>query len=346
MSSQNSEKMTDPKRLTPVISVGHSLQLTDPLETRMDKGFALQTASSGGESVTDSPRSENLKFVVPAKAAELTGLSLSTVKRNCHRGKYTGAQKTLIDGTESWQIPVASLPPHAQEQVLAEFKAAVVSRAVAVVPVLAAPSRELATIETRAMWDAYERSGGVCKSKAEKAFAAVLMFNDLVNQGHTKGEAEQAVMTAHKVSRATLHRHRAATDRHPQSEWLPRLSPKYSGGRPLAELTQAAWDYILAQYLKRTKPRFAVVMEEARIKARENGWVIPSNDAVRSRMEKLPDWMFKQGREGPTALERSQLGVKRNYTGLALHQLWESDGRKSDLWCRWHSGAPFHHRLA
>lgn len=338
MSIQNPEILTAPEQLSPVISRGHSLQLTAPLETRMDQGFALQTVVNSGESVTDSPRSENLKFAVPAKVAELTGLSLSTVKRNCHRGKYTGAQKTLIDGTESWQIPVASLPPHAQAALLAEFKAAVVSRAAAVVPILAAPSRELATIETRAMWDAYERSGGVCKSKAEKAFAAVLMFNDLVSHGHSKGEAEKAVLAAHGASKPTLHRYRNATDGHHQSEWLPRLSPKYKGGRPLAELTEAAWDEIIANYLSQSKPPFAVVMENARIEARQTGWVIPSNDAVWNRIKKLPAWMSIQGRQGPKALERSQPSAKRSYVSLALHELWESDGRKSDIWCLWPDG--------
>ncbi|MDP2094719.1 MAG: transposase domain-containing protein [Hydrogenophaga sp.] len=279
------------------------------------------------------------EFVSPSKLAALLDCAASTVTRQCQSGKFKGAQKTLIDGNESWQIPISSLPPHAQAKMFDEVKAATLARAVDMAPQPPArQGRSLGSTQSRLMFEAYQRSGAVNKERAEAAHAALCMFHDLVKQGYSKGDAEKAVVLAHKVSRATLHRYRAATDGHPVNEWLPRLSPKFKGGRPPVEFTEAAWDYIRAAYLNPSKTPFAVVMENARIRARQNGWVIPSNDAVWYRMCKEPAWVITLGREGPKALERSQPAVKRDYTTLALHELWDSDGRKSDLWCIWPDG--------
>lgn len=188
------------------------------------------------------------------------------------------------------------------------------------------------------MFEEYQRSGAVNKKRAEAAHAVVRMFHDLVGQGYSKGDAEKAVMQAHNVSRATLHRYRAAADGHHVSEWLPRLSPKFKGGRPPVEFTEAAWKHILDAYLSTSEPPFSAVMNDARIRARHAGWVIPSNDAVWYRLSKEPGWLITLGRKGKKALERAQPAVKRDYTTLALHELWCSDGRKLDVWCKWPDG--------
>lgn len=241
MSSQNPRKMADLKQLTPAISAGHLLEVAYPLETRMDKGFSLETLNDCDKSSAYPPRPTIPESVPPAKAAELTGWGLTTIKRHCRDGKFKGAQKTQIDGNDSWQIPVASLPPEAQAQYWMEVKADVVARAASIAPLPpAVQERSLSTAESGLMFDDYQRSGAVNKARAEAAHTALRMFHQLVNQGYSKGDAEKAVIAAHKVSRATLHRYRAATDGHPVSEWLPRLAPKFSAGRPPVEFSEEA----------------------------------------------------------------------------------------------------------
>ena len=338
MNSQNREKMADLSGLNPANPIGQLKNVAYPIETRMDKGFQGELVTISKKQVADPTRPIIAEFVTPAKAAELTDWSLTTVKRHCRDGKFKDARKTMIEGIESWQIPVSSLPPEARAKLATEFKTAIVARAAASTPPAPVVQSNHAAIEVRAMWDAYERSGTINKKRAEKAFAAVRMFHDLVEQGSSKGDAEKAVFTSYGASKPTLWRYRNATDGHHQSEWLPRLSPKYKGGRPPAEITDAALYDILSHYFTTSKQPFAVIMENARIKGRQNGWLIPSNDAVLNQIKKLPDWVSKQGREGPKALERNHPAVKRNYTTLALNELWESDGRSSDIWCLWPDG--------
>lgn len=98
------------------------------------------------------------------------------------------------------------------------------------------------------LWESYERSGAVHKRRAEAAFAAVVAFADLVDNGRSNGEAERAVASHFGVSRATLYRYRNAIKGHPRMHWLPLLAPHYKGGRPCAPFTEAAYAYILGKH--------------------------------------------------------------------------------------------------
>lgn len=339
MNSQNSKKMADLSGFTPATTVGQLQKMAYPLETRMDKGFQGELAAIGEKPMADPPRPIISDFVAPIKASELADWSLTTVKRHCREGKFKGAQKTLIDGTESWQIPITSLPPEAQAKLATEFKAAIVARAAEIAPLpLALPAPGDQSVRTRMMFDEYQRSGRVNKERAEAAHAILTTFEGLRREGYSIGEAEKATMTKHNVSRPTLYRYRNAVDGYPVCEWLPRLSPKFKGGRPTKEFTEDAYTYILGEYLNTSKTPFTVVMVHARALARSKGWVIPSNDAVWNRIKKEPHWLFIAGREGPKALEQSQPPAKRDHTTIGVNEVWFSDGHKVDLFCLWPDG--------
>ena len=108
--------------------------------------------------------------------------------------------------------------------------------------------------------------------------------------------------------------------------------------RPLAPFSTQAYQYILARMLNTSKTPLAVVLNDARKLAVQQGWTIPSTDAVRHRLAQEPDWLWKVGREGEKALERSYPAVERDYSTLGIHELWESDGRRVDVWCIWPDG--------
>ncbi|MDD5478742.1 MAG: DNA-binding domain-containing protein [Rhodoferax sp.] len=268
----------------------------------------------------------------------MTGWGVTTVKRHCREGKFKGVQKMLIDGNESWQIPIASLPQHAQAKYVAEVKAAAVARAAEIAPLPQAPAPVADSVRTRMMFDAYQRSGKVNKERAEAAHAVLTMFEALKRQGYSIGEAEKATLAKHNVSRATLYRHIRATKGYPVCEWLPRLSPKFKGGRPLDECSEEAYAYILGEYLNTSKTPFTVVMVHARALAPSKGWVLPNNSSIWNRIKKEPQWMLIAGREGPKALEQSQPPVKRDHTTIGVNEVWFSDGHKVDLFCLWPDG--------
>ena len=97
--------------------------LGDPGETSLNTGVSGQSVKSDEKFVGDPTPPTIAEFVTPAKAAELTGKGVSTIKRYCDAGKFEGAKKAMVDGVEVWQIPIASLPPHAQAMMIEEARA-------------------------------------------------------------------------------------------------------------------------------------------------------------------------------------------------------------------------------
>lgn len=332
-------KMADLTEKHPAISDTLKTKVADHAQTHINTGHSNEAAKIDVGEMADPHPAIIQEFVTPTKAAELSGDSLTTVKRHCRNGKYAGAKKSVTDGIEAWQIPITSLPIQAQRKMTAEVKAAMLERVEAIAPTIPdTEERKLAPAESRTMWEAYERSGGVNKRRAEAALNALCAFHDLVDAGYSISDAEKAVASSHGVSKPTLWRYRMATKGHNKGYWLPLLSPRYKGGRPPAEFTPEAYEYIRGKHKNTSETPLAVVLENARALALTMGWVIPSYDAVAARLAKEPKWIDILGRKGPKALERSFPAVKRSYTSLELHELWESDGRRADVFCVWPDG--------
>lgn len=343
MIGRKSGKMSDQSQLYQLIYDCDTRSMSDPVENP-DKSTDLvagsqSTASNRRDSLVDPDPLKIPDTVPPSKAAELLSVSIATVKRHCADGKYPGARKVLVDGVEAWQIPVESLPKLAQSKLLKEVKAAMRARAAAQgLPIPDEEKPRLSPAEYSLIWKAYESTGGKHKSRAEAALEALHTFKNAVDSGLPMGDAEKLVWTRHKVSHATLWRYRKATEGHPVMHWLPLLGPRYKGGRPPVEFTEAAYEHIRSRVLTTSAQPLTAIVQEAREMAAANGWVIPSIDAVRDRLKKEPRWAYILGQEGPSALERSYPAVHRSYGELALHQVWESDGRKVDVMCRWPDG--------
>ncbi|MEY4592275.1 MAG: hypothetical protein RIR18_1170, partial [Pseudomonadota bacterium] len=336
-------KMSDRSKNRSLISGAVNCEMSDPPETlektRCNGETGQIITRAVGNALSDPSPVKTPEFVTPSKAVESTGLSVATVKRYCESGKYEGAYKVLKDGVEVWQIPISSLPKPAQMAMLEEVKAASIARCAAMgISLPDENARKFSSAEYSAIWEDYERSGGTNKRRANAAFEARVTFQNLIEGGLNVGEAEREIARRFGVSKATLWRYRKATEGHLQMHWLPLLSPRYKGGRPLAEFSEAAFEYIHARTLTTSGTPYTVIFQEARDLAEKNGWVIPGDDAIRKRLAKEPKWVDTMGRKGPKALERSYPAVRRDYSSLKLHELWESDGRKADVFCVWPDG--------
>ncbi|GAB3266113.1 hypothetical protein GCM10027296_43670 [Chitinimonas naiadis] len=192
--------------------------------------------------------------------------------------------------------------------------------------------------EYRTLWEGYERSNAVSKQRAEKALAALLAFQELQASGIPIGVIEPTVAAQHGITRVTLWNYRRLVKGHPQEHWLPLLAPKYLGRGKQAEFSEPAYEWILARYLSTSAPKGEVIVKEARQEALKHGWHIPSTKTVLRRLAQEPAWLHKLGRQGAAALERSFPAVERDYASLGLHELWESDGRRADVFCVWPDG--------
>ena len=339
MREEKHEKMHDQDKDRSCIYGVHASPLHDQRKSLEITGFSAKNGGSSEEKTHKFGSCNIAQFVAAPKAASLIGCAPSTITRQCKAGKFPGAEKVTVDGVEVWQIPIESLPVHAQSMLRAELAASFRERLAAEgLPIPAPDTPKLTPAEYSIIWEGYERSGATQKRRAEAAHKALLAFHRLCADGFRTGDAEKQVASLYGVSKSTLWRYRQATDGHPEMHWLPLLSPHYKGGRPPVEFTEAAYEHILGQSLNSSGTPLSVIIGDARRQAKEKGWAIPSDDTVRYRLEKEPAWLATVGRIGKKALERSYPAVQRDYTSLKLHELWESDGRQADLFCRWPDG--------
>jgi len=266
------------------------------------------------------------------QVADLLAVHEATVRTNCRKGKYPGAQKQLGNGGEGWLIPVASLPKSAQKthvkKIAAElFGKTGVKELATAVPVV--PDAEYAL-----QWELFERKPGGVKEAAQKALDALLAYCELVDAGMPKETAKKAIAASHGTTRATLHRAISKTLKHPRRHWLPLLCPQWHGGRERAEYTPEAQAFVLALRVQSPQTNLRAIIRVAKKEGQGKDWVFPSEDTVAKRLGEESAWLTG----GMQALERSFPVVERDYASLALNQCWESDGRRADVFCIWPDG--------
>lgn len=110
-------------------------------------------------------------------------------------------------------------------------------------------------------------------------------------------------------------------------------------GRSKTEIPEPAWNFFIANWLSENKPDASVIYKETVKVAKAQNWgILPGYKTFLRRIKDLPENLRILGREGPTALKQKLPHQWRDYTALGFHQLWESDGRKADVSCRWPDG--------
>jgi len=276
--------------------------------------------------------SVSARLLTVTQAADLLAVHEATIRTNCRKGKYPGAQKQFGNGGEGWLIPVASLPKAAQKAHAKKAAAELLNKAHVNEPAEVLPT--VSDAEYALQWELFERKPGSVKDAAQKALDALLAYCELVDSGMPKETAKQAIEASHGAARATLHRAITKTKKHPRRHWLPLLCPQWHGGRERAEYTPEAQAFILALRVRSPETNLRALIRAAKKEGEGKGWIIPSEDTVAKRLGEESAWLTG----GMKALERSFPVVERDYASLALHQCWESDGRRADVFCVWPDG--------
>lgn len=235
MSTQNRVETSTLRGQRVDISTGEIILTSTPSEAFVNKEFLPDSRTDDVQSNVHPSLAMGVDvipgFIDAKKAAGLLSIERRSVIRNCVDGKYPGAKKVPVDGVEVWQIPVGSLPGHAQSMMREEVAATLRERLAAQgLPIPGANETRLSPAEYSIAWENYERSGGTHKRRAMAAQEALLTFYRLRGEGFSVGDAERQVASLHGVSKPTLWRYRQATEGHPQMHWLPLLSPRYKGG--------------------------------------------------------------------------------------------------------------------
>lgn len=194
--------------------------------------------------------------------------------------------------------------------------------------------------EREALWAEFERASTGHQDKARRDFDILCAYSDLERAGVSKGEiiGQLRRKFSKGVSEASVWRLRQIVRGQGRGVWLPLLLPRWKGKTACAAFSEEAWVWIKAEWGSLSKPALAPIYRRAVELGRAKGWQIPSLDTVQARIDALPEWERVLLREGTEAMSRLYPAQRRDYTTLRLHEMWCSDGRKADVFCRWEDG--------
>lgn len=123
-----------------------------------------------------------------------------------------------------------------------------------------------------------------------------------------------------------------------QKDWEPALVPGWHGGRKKVDIHPAVWENIVSRWLVMSQPTAKSVYQYACRWAEQQGYDVPSYRIVLTRLNGIDRQVRILKREGESALDRTIPGIVRDWSTIALHEIWNADGRKADVFCIWPDG--------
>lgn len=150
--------------------------------------------------------------------------------------------------------------------------------------------------------------------------------------------AAEAYAEANDTSVPTLYRLLKQVGHLNPHDWELGLVPGWHGGKKRTEIHPDLWTYIKAEYLVKSKPTIRSVYRRATRMATKHGLTIPSYGVVKARLHEEDRQKVILMRDGDTALDQTFPHIKRDFSTLDLHEKWNADGRKGDVWTVWPDG--------
>lgn len=268
---------------------------------------------------------------------ELLGKTAASIREACieRGGKYRGGVYVFHKIGKRYEITLSSLPESARARYILEHQP---TQQPATLP---AVQPEVITHDAyESIWETYITKPGSVQEEARRRVKILDEFKALLKSGCKQKDALKIITSRYeRVSKPTIWRWQEKTEGHTRQYWEALLAPDYQG-RSRSEIPKAAWDFFIQHYLHQGKPDASVIHRLTCQAANEHGWGnLPSCKTFERRIKAdIPENALILARQGVTALRQSLPHLKRDYTTLKLHELWESDGRKADIFCRWPDG--------
>ncbi|MDV6347322.1 DNA-binding domain-containing protein [Nitrosomonas sp. Is35] len=282
----------------------------------------------------------NNVWLTVTEVSNLTGLNPATIREACleRDGSYRGGRYTYRKEGKRYEILLSSLLKPIQDKYWLEHHEPQRPDLPSIYK-----NQENVQIEHEAyeaIADSYSRKSAGIKEEAIRRVNILDEYLKLLKGGFKKGKALKIIQSNYTgISKATLWRWLQQVANHPRQYWEVILAPDYQG-RARTEIHPRAWDFFYVNYGQQTQPDATVIYRETSKEAKKNGWgELPSLKTFLRRWDSdVPDNEKILLRKGKTALKESLPHLKRDYTTLGIHELWESDGRKADVFCLWPDG--------
>jgi len=208
------------------------------------------------------------------------------------------------------------------------------------------PKANPATYDRETLWQRYGELPNAQKEEAKTRLEALSAVMQLINQGVKQRRAFEAVGEAKGLPWRTMEqwyhgtRQRPGAKHYARADWLAALAPSYSGGQRIADLSDEAWEYIKADYLRLEAPALSAVYRRALRAAAERGWSLPSVQTIKRRLQMdVPRSVRVLKRQGEEALMRLYPPMQRTVRTLQALDAINGDGYEHNVFVKWPDGS-------
>lgn len=301
----------------------------------------------------------------PSEAAVLLCVTRQAVAKACSEGRIK-SHKTTRNGGDQYRIALSDLPEPAQVRYwVTQLKAIPQTdrrdfmHTLPIPDALVRKVAQAAAVPRRrddaapAPWTQEEFEEKTAwfftmplNAQAEAFRRAELLwaFEDMeVPEGAKKAYLAEGWAKERGTSRATLYKWRQSVAHLERHQWAYGLVPERRKGNmpgaPKADIDPGLWDFIKSEWLTQSKPALRHVYRRAVALANARDLDLPAEKTIARRLAVLPPHLVTLMREGEKALEDSYPPLRRDYSTLAVHEIWNADGHMFDAHVRWADGS-------
>ena len=195
------------------------------------------------------------------------------------------------------------------------------------------------------LWSRWSKANTKAHDKAKARVAAVQAVHALVQNGSSLMQAYEHISAEFDIALPTLRRYCAAVKGFDDSDWLAVLLPKHQESATanrhakLAPVSDDAWDYFKADYLRNGQPNATSCYERLKLAAKEHGWSFPSLDSLMRRLDlEVPHAQQVMLRQGEHAMMQLYPPQERTITELDAMSWINGDGYLHNVFVKWFNG--------
>lgn len=195
------------------------------------------------------------------------------------------------------------------------------------------------------LWANWSKANDKAHDKAKERVRAVQAVHALVASGSTLMQAYEHISAEFDLALPTLRRYCAAVKGFDDSDWLAVLVPKQQQAAlenrtgKLAKVSEQAWEFFKADYLRNERPNAASCYERLKLAARDQNWVVPSLNSLMRRMDlEVPHIQQVMLREGEHAMMQLYPPQERTIEGLDAMSWINGDGYLHNVFVKWFNG--------
>ncbi|HHF3505116.1 TPA: transposase domain-containing protein [Haemophilus influenzae] len=181
---------------------------------------------------------------------------------------------------------------------------------------------------------------------AERRFQAVVKVARLVENKIPLMKAFEQVVALYAtdsddetISKGSLKRGWYKVKTHPQGIWLPLLLDRTERDNSCrwADISDKAWAFFYADYLRKSKPKFSVCYYRLTLAAEENDWTIPSLSSLKRKFyNEFTEAEIALARGGEHELRELTAPQIRTVMDLEVYEIVNGDGYQHNVFVDWY----------